>query len=311
MLIINTINNKINIKNNRKRNDMIFYICLVAIPLAQFILFYIFVNFNSILLSIKSYDAVTGEYSWVGIKNFERFFIEFKTTTIFKTALKNSLVAYFAKLLLGVSLGLIFSYYIFKKMKGHNLFKIVLFMPSIVSSIVMVAVYKQFLERGIPGIVQVIFNVKIQGFLANPDTLFGTIIFYNLWVGFGTPILLYLGAMNGISDSVLEAAKIDGASDVREFVSIVFPCIYSTFTVFITVGLVLIFTDQLQLYSFYGADTDLVYYTFGYYLYRGVQVGSVIDYPYLATMGVIFTLIITPITFFVRYLLKRFGPSVE
>lgn len=85
---------------------------------------------------------------------------------------------------------------------------------------------------------------------------------------------MFLGAMNNISDSVLEAAKIDGASFLREFVYVVIPLVYPTFVVFVTVGVVQIFTNQLALYSFYGDSAELQDYTIGYYLYRGVQAGG-------------------------------------
>ena len=70
-----------------------------------------------------------------------------------------------------------------------------LFAPSIIPSIAMVTMYKQFVENAIPAFAKTIFGVAMSGLLQNPDTTFGSIIFYNIWVGFGVGILLYLGAM--------------------------------------------------------------------------------------------------------------------
>lgn len=301
-------------KNNplrrRKRKDALFFASLVVLPLLQFTLFYICVNFNSVLLALKEYDALTGEMSWVGFANFKKFFYELTHTTLFTVAIRNSLVAWAVNMFVGILLGMIFSYYIFKKMPMHGIFKVLLFLPSIVSSIVMVMVYRQFIEKGLTAFLA-LFGAKGQGLLANPDTRFGAILFYNLWVGFGTQILMFLGAMNNVSDSVLEAAKIDGASFLREFVYVVIPLVYPTFVVFVTVGVVQIFTNQLALYSFYGDSAELQDYTIGYYLYRGVQAGRNSDYPYLAAIGLLCTFVAIPVTFFVRFLLKKLGPGEE
>lgn len=117
------------------------------LPLLQFTLFYICVNFNSVLLALKEYDALTGEMSWVGFANFKKFFYELTHTTLFTVAIRNSLVAWAVNMFVGILLGMIFSYYIFKKMPMHGIFKVLLFLPSIVSSIVMVMVYRRLSKR--------------------------------------------------------------------------------------------------------------------------------------------------------------------
>ncbi len=294
----------------QKRKDLLFFISLVVLPLTQFFLFYICVNFNSILLSLKEYDVITSETTFVWFKNFSKFFTEFSTTTTFTTAIKNSLISWVVNVCVGIVLGMIFSYYIFKKMPGHGFFKVMLFMPSIVSSIVMVAVYRQFVEKGLPGFANIL-GIKMNGLLANSDTRFTTIIIYNLWVGFGTQILMFLGAMNNISDSVIEAGKIDGTTFVREFIHIVVPLVYPTFVVFVTVSVVQIFTNQMNLYSFYGTDVFPSDITLGYYLYKGVQNGRLSDYPYLSAIGILCTIVAIPITFGIRFVLNKFGPSED
>lgn len=294
--------------NRKKRNDLIFFITLVVLPLTQFFLFYICVNANSILLSLKEYDVITGETSFVWLKNFKNVFYEFTATTLMPTALKNSLIAWVVNLFVGIVLGMIFSYYIFKKMLGSNFFKVLLFMPSIVSSLVMVVVFRQFVEKGLPAFAGW-FGVEMQGLLGNNDTYFGTILFYNIWVGFGTQILMFLGAMNNISDGVLEAAKIDGASFVKEFIFIVVPLVWSTFEVFVTVSVVQIFTNQLNLFSFEGANAQAQFYTLGYYLYRGVQTGRQADYPMLSALGLICTLFAIPLTYLAKFVLRKIGPK--
>jgi ABC-type glycerol-3-phosphate transport system permease component len=174
-------------------------------------------------LSFKDYDVKTGKTSFVWFENFDYIFYEFSHTTTFTVALKNSLIAWAFNMLVGISFGMLFSYYIFKKMPASGFFKVLLFMPSIVSSVVMVMVYRQFVEIGLPNIVNDLFGWEMRGLIGNPDTYFGAILFYNLWVGFGTQILMFLGAMNNIPDGVLEAAKIDGAGHYSIFFQVMLP----------------------------------------------------------------------------------------
>ena len=169
----------------RRTRDMIFFACLVALPLLHFFIFYICVNFNSILLAFKSYDSESG-YQWVGLQNFKNLFSDFKTLTLYKYVLKNSLLVFFVGTTVSTVLALFFSYYIYKKTtRMTKVFKVLLFMPSIIPAIAMATMFKQFAENAVPALVGTIFHKEIQGLIQNPSTTMGTIIFYNVWIGFG------------------------------------------------------------------------------------------------------------------------------
>ena len=154
---------------------------------------------------------------------------------------------------------------------------------------------------------------QMIGFITNPPTskTFGTILFYCIWIGFGGSILLYVGAMNNIPDSVSEACMLDGANLFQEMIYIVLPLIYPTFVTFIVVGVGGILTNQMALYAFFGPEADQTIQTFGYYLFRSTKLAGESDYPFLATMGLMMTFIVAPLTFFVKWLLEKVGPKVE
>ena len=129
-------------------------------------------------------------------------------------------------------------------------------------------------------------------------------------IGFGTDMILYSGAMSSIDDSLIESAQIDGASPARELVKIVLPAIYPTLSMKIVLSVAGIFTNQAFLFSFYGGDTPYSLRTFGYYLFITVNNSpTMADYPYAAAMGIVFTLVATPITLLTKHLLEKFGPS--
>lgn len=303
--------------SDKRKKDLIFYVVMLAIPMLQFAIFYLGVNFNSILMAFQKFDDSAKEFVFLDssefFKNFKDVFRFLKEDTVVPYALKNSLISYFVSLIAGTGLALIFSFYIYKRFPLHGMVKVVLFTPSIISGMVLVSVFLEFVNVVIPGVAQRTSGAEIIGFITNPPTAktFGTILFYCIWMGFGGSILLYVGAMNNISDSVSEACKLDGANLFQEMIHIVLPLIYPTLVTFLVVGVGGIFTNQLALYSFFGPSADESIQTFGYYLFKTTKSASDSEYPFLATMGILMTMVVAPLTFLVKWLLEKLGPTLE
>ena len=292
---------------NRKKKQLIFYICIVVLPILQFCIFYIGVNFNSILLAFKTFDADTNKYVFDGFNNFIQIYNDWVNSPVLKVALKNSLILYGVTLLCMV-VSTLFSYYIFKKRTFAGLYKIVLFLPNIISSLILALIYMYFTERAVPEFASN-FGKVISGLLSNSETSFGAIIAFNVLLSFGTQTLLISGSMEGISDSITDAAKMDGCSPLQEFVHIVVPMIWPTLTTFLIVGVAGVFTNQMCLYSFYGEHAEYANMTIGYYLYRETLFAGVDRYPYLAALGIVLTVIVVPVTYIVKWAANKFGPK--
>lgn len=294
-----------------RQKDLIFYCLMMIWPVAQFCVFYIGVNFNSILLSFQDIDIVNGTTTWT----FEKIIQAFQDMTSSKNLLltaQNSLLVYFLSLIIGTPLGLFFSYYIYKKMPGSGAFRVLLFMPSIVSGIVMVAMFQFFVEQAVPQLWSDLFGIKIKGLIENPETRFGTILFFCIWSGFGTSVLMYSNAMSGISQEVVESAHLDGATGFREFIHITFPMIFPTLSTFLITGVAGIFTNQFALYSFYGGGAPNDIQTYGYYMYMKTKnATSEAEYPILSAMGLWMTIVAVPLTLLVKWALEKFGPSED
>lgn len=244
--------------------------------------------------------------------NFKNAFTLMTTSPLLLNALKTSILSYVLILCIGTPLGLLFSYYIYKKHFGSNFFKVLLFLPSIVSSIVMATIYSYFVNRAIPGMADSWLGIALNGLMDNTSTRFATIIFYNIWVGFGTSTLMYSNAMAGISPEIVESAHVDGATGFREFWHITLPMVYPTLTTFLITGIAGLFTNQINLFSFYGTSAPDELITYGYYLYQQTSMAtSEADYPILSAMGLILTVVTVAITLIARFLLEKFGPSED
>lgn len=305
--------NKKNVFNQRRNKDLIFCLLVILIPAIQFGIFYIGVNFNSIAMAFQKFeiDSQTGKgaFEGNGFNNFIAMFNELRYDKAIGTAFKNSGLAFIVSVGVGTTLALVFSLYIYKEMFASKTFRVFLFLPSILSSTITVTMYRNFVETALPEIFPGVFNG--MGLLSNPDTKMFAILFFMIWIGFGTQILMYSGAMNTIEQSVIEASKLDGTNSIQEFVHIILPLIYPTITTFLITSIAGLFTNQLSLYSFYGNSADEAYRTIGYHLFRQVNTGTRAERPLLAAYSVTLTLIATPITLLARWAFEKLGPKTE
>ena len=296
-----------------KRSEKIFLFTLLFYPVLHVCVFYIGVNINSILLAFKQYDTETAKYYYVGIDNFVKFFSAIKYETVMKVAISNSSLTYVFMNGVFFPLCVIFSFFIYKKIPFSGFFRIVLFLPQIISSIVVTLMFKYFVENGIPYLFEYITGTRPISLLANVGTRYWTLLFYGMWAGFGGSIILYTGAMSRIPESIIEYGQLDGMNVRQEFFHITIPLIYPTLVTMLVVGVAGYFTSQLSAYNFYGGSAPSNIYTLGYYFFVKVvgSASSGADYPYASAMGLIFTFVAAPVTLLVKFLLERFGPNTE
>ena len=108
-------------KRHRDKGDLLFYGLLLALPLAQILVFYFGVNFQSILMAFQRYDAFSDTFIWDVQNNWSRFKLDVVTPG-FWTMVKNSVWVYLFTTLSGTVLAVFFSYHIYRKRFGHTFF---------------------------------------------------------------------------------------------------------------------------------------------------------------------------------------------
>lgn len=294
---------------NKKTKKLVFYLAIIAFPILQFLVFYVGVNINSILLAFKDFDVLSGNYVYAGFENFAKIFDELFGSKILLPMLGNSLLVLAISLVIGTVLPVFISYYLYKKRLGYKFFKVMLMLPSIISSFALVLSYRHFIETAIPEIVEMLTGKKIMGLLTNLNAALIPVLFYSFWFGLGTSFLLYLSTMMSISESVIEAAKMDGATPFIELTRIVIPQVFSTYVTYVVMTLATTFTNQANLYNFFANDAYPALQNIAYYLYRKQVLIDTTQYPYLAAFGVLCSATVLPLCFGVKYLLEKLGPS--
>ncbi len=297
----------------RKRAEILFLVCLLAFPIAVFLVGYVYVNINSILLTFKSYDIDSATYHWVGFDNIRDVVNDLVYDPIVSPTFGRSLIAYAVSTFIGFPLNIVFAFVIYKKIPLANLFQIVLFLPSIISSMVITLMFKNFVNYIVPAVFDLFGMSDPPNLLFDYHTAFGMQNFYVIWVGFGSQLILYSGAMSRIPDSIVEYGELEGITMFKEFWHVTIPMIWQTITIFLVTGVASIFSGQLALFSFYGTGAPTDIQTLGYYFFQRVvgEGASSADYPYAAAGGVLFTLVAAPVTLTARWALERFGPNVE
>lgn len=291
--------------------DMVFYVCIAFLPLLQFAIFYIGVNARSLMFVFQKYDG--NNYVSNGLNNFVSVWKNITTFSVWKDGFVNSLIIYVVSILISTPLGVLFSVYIYKKRAGSQFFRIMLFLPTVFPPAVMTLMYSGITDAVIPTIVRMVNPDSLfVGILVEKQYVFDGLLFYSIWMGFGTNVLMYVGSMTAIPESVVEASELDGCKALEEFFYITLPYIWPTFTTFMIVGIGGIFTNQFNIYTFFGnKGEEAGVVTIGYILFRDTEMASMYDYPILATYGVVFTLVVAPVTFLLKHFMGKFGFSAE
>ncbi len=298
----------------RGRKRLLFYTLILALPVIHFLIFYVYINFNSIIMAFQSYKAKpssTGyDITFAGFDNFVAVFDRLKTQPWVFT---NSLWHYLIGLCVSMPLSLFLSFYLYKKAPFAGLFKVILFIPGVVSGVVFVLLYKYI----VTDVWIALFDTKSGLLGMGADTKLWTTIFYNFWVGLGGHFLLYSGGMSNINESIVESAKLDGANTFQEMLHITLPMIYPTIVTFIVIEMSSLFVNQRNLYTFFQEGAEELS-TLGYVLFVQTLHGDLImdnpkwmSYSELTALGLMMTAVLMPLTLGIKKILEKVGPSVD
>lgn len=309
---------------SRAKKRAVFYAIMVIPLLVQFAIFYFYVNIETFILAFKEYVFVgPGEPYVVRFAGFKNFIAAFNWLIATPSYYLNSLKFYFWNLIIGMPLALLFSFYMYKRLPLSGTFKYFLFLPHILSGLLVVILYRFLIEDVYMAVCEQWFGMTDAVGLLNKTrpvaTRFAMIIIYNIWVGFGTNVLVYVSTMEGVDTSLVESAQLDGANIMQEFLLITMPMIWTTFMTFFLTTLTGIFTTNMSLYSFYAQSCPDDMAVIGYKLYVLTLQGNLatenvagrLNYSAMSGISLIVTAVLTPITLLIRKAFLKWGPSVN
>jgi ABC-type sugar transport system permease subunit len=280
-------------KKSKKDGSLIFIVTLLAIPVLYWLVFWLYVNIQTIFLAFM--DARTGAFTF---KNFSALWESLISPygNSIGVSVKNTFIYFGQSLLISMPLCMVIAFFLYKRILGYRFFRIVFYLPVIISGVVMTVVYTQMIDPAGPlGMVMEMIGVEMprEGYLARAESATTMIVIYCIWTSFTSNVLLFGGGMARIPLEVLEAAKIDGCGPFREIINIVFPLIWptvSTQIIFLFTGMfnssgpILLFTNGQY-------ETSTLNYWIFMQIYGDGTIGGTGQYNLVSCAGVCFTMV--------------------
>lgn len=173
-------------------------------------------------LSFHKVNLFTGEYQFVGLKNYIRVF----TDDVARIGLKNTLMFSLVVVPVQTVLALIISAVLNSGLRGSYFFRTVFFLPTLTSSSALTMIFMfMFSVTGPINNVLIKMHLIEQGinFLQEPDFALKVIMAMNIWSTIPMYTTMYLASLQDLPVSMYEAASIDGAGPVKRFWYITIP----------------------------------------------------------------------------------------
>ena len=226
-----------------------------------------------ILVAIYSYGSMVGTViafqkfkpangffgsEWVGLENFRNLF----TMPTIGQVIYNTVFISLCKMIGGIVVPVLFALMLNEVAKAgiKRTYQTLVYLPHFLSWVILASIFKDILSQTgvINGALQSIGLGPI-GFLSDQKAFPITMIFTDIWKGFGFGSVIYLSALTGIDQNLYEAAQIDGAGRIQQTIHITLPGLLSTIVLMTVLSMANILNGGFdQIYNMY---TPAVYAT--------------------------------------------------
>lgn len=228
---------KIESKKKRNWKKGLTYLAFVGPALLFFLVIQIVPFLMGIYYSFTSWNGVSSAVEWVGFENYKRIFTNdpiFFQSFMFTT--KFMLAAVVISNLIGFGLALILN----AALKTKNILRTVFFLPNVIGGLLLGFIWQFIFVRGFASVGEATGWSFFQlPWLGDETTAFWGIVIVFAWQISGYMMVIYIAALQGVDQSLLEAAKIDGASTFQTITKIIVPLILPAFTIcfFLTISM--------------------------------------------------------------------------
>ncbi|WP_349305811.1 ABC transporter permease subunit [Bacillus sp. FJAT-49711] len=278
---------------------------LLFIPCILFFAIFRYGPMYGLIIAFKDYDVWSGIIGseWVGLEHFRNFF----SSPDFLKLFKNTILLGFYSLLIGFPFPIIFAILLneVRLLWFKKTIQTVSFLPSFLSIVIVSSMLIDFLSPGngiINDIIAALGFEKIY-FLVEPSWFRSVYIGSDIWQQMGYESILYLAAIAGISPSLYEAAKVDGATRWNRIRYITLPGLMPTILILFIIKAGNMFRIGFEkILLIYNPMTYEVADVFSTYVYRQGLLQA--NYSYAAAVG-LFEGIIALIMLLIANLLSR------
>ncbi|MDD4259951.1 MAG: sugar ABC transporter permease [Sphaerochaetaceae bacterium] len=216
------------------KEDVLFKYLAVAPLLLLLVAFAAYPIMSLLNMSFSNVTIVQGRQTttWAGFDNYLRTLDD----PIFITAFLHTLVYVIISVVLEGALGLMFALLITSVKRGSIVFRTILLLPFLIPPVVNGTMWKLILNAqfGLLNLINQTFGLPIQSLLSEESTALAGIIMVTVWQWIGYNTLILYAGLQTLPKSVIEAAKIDGASSARILFNITIPLIKPVLFVAVT-----------------------------------------------------------------------------
>lgn len=293
----------------------IFIALMLAYPVLQFLVFWLYINADTFKLTFSRFDVTEGEYVFWGMERYRKVFrnMILGESVADRAMFANSFRAIAINLMI-LPLAVITAYAFYKKVPGEKLFRVLFYFPSMISLVVLAMVFRYMFSAEFGPLASVLNKItgqEVSYLSLSNDYLWKIIYVFCIWAGLGSNVILMCGAMQRIPAEIVESATLDGVGFFRELTNFTVPLIMPTIGVFILTGVMASssFVMQPMLLALSGGEQNK-YMTVGWYIFEAVQ-GSEESMIQSATTGVVFSTINMPIVILAKFAIDKLTPDVS
>jgi multiple sugar transport system permease protein len=206
-------------------------------------LFWVIPILASVLLSLSEWNIITPPH-WLGAQNYREMLFDDRTFWVsIRVTLKYMLLSVPLYLVCGLLLSLLLNL----KIRGINLFRTILFLPSVLSGVAVAVLWVALLNPDVGAVNEVLRTLGISDpprWLDSPTWAVPSVVLVGLW-GIGGGAIIYLAGLQNISAQLYEAALLDGAGPWQRFRYVTLPMLTPTLLFVLLTGLI----DAFQVFD--------------------------------------------------------------
>ena len=197
-----------------KRNPL--YFCLFLLPtLLAFMIGFVIPFGMGIYMSLFRFNTVT-DLEWVGFDNYMQIFTADEGEIVANSFWFTALFAIVSTIAINI-IAFMVAVLLTKNFGGTNLFRTVFFMPNLLGGVLLGTIWKILLNGVLATMRQTLTTSGINGFIG--------LLILMVWQQVGYMMIIYIAGLQGVSDDLKEAARIDGANNKQILFKITIPLV--------------------------------------------------------------------------------------
>lgn len=275
--------------SKRDRSNLRRGLLFISPWILGFVVFVLYPTIYSFVMSFSRYSGLQAPV-WLGFQNYSRLF----TDPLVMKSVQNTLFYTLLAVPIGLVVALLLALAMSRSVKEVAVYRTALYLPSIIPAFAMSFIFIVLVnpQYGLFDTVLSWFNIPAMNYLGNPTSA-KMVIVLMAQLGAGNAALIFLAGLNGISKTLYEAARIDGASRMDSFLLITLPLLSPTILFNLITGVSggLQVFQQAYIMTGGGPANGTLFYL--YYLYRNAFSYAQLGYACsLAVMLFLFGLVL-------------------